>query len=255
MLNRQPDHPSLPTATYTLIPMNPNRSENARTGRQRLPVRPKFQKKDLKRSSEFDSVFVLSPSWHTEYSSTAYIEEHSKDGDAHGNATLISSCSTNATMDDIPGTGRTLDMHFYQPVGRAIERFALKVGNRFNILHPPPHVQGSSQGGDVTADRDSINSFSTNATMDNIPGTGRSIDMHFYQPVGRAIEKFALKIGMRLNIYQPSPAQILRFFLGCDRGTWIFVGEIKRLNDMKGYISAEEPVYLPGVLSLVKQSQ
>ena len=61
-------------------------------------------------------------------------------------------------------------------------------------------------------DTSSISSFSTNGTMDNIPGTGRTLDMHFYQPVGRAIEKFALKIAIRLNICHPSPAQILRFF-------------------------------------------
>ena len=47
--------------------------------------------------------------------------------------------------------------------------------------------------------------------MDDMPGAGRTLDTHFYQPVGRAIEKFALKIAMRLKICHPSPAQILRF--------------------------------------------
>ena len=67
---------------------------------------------------------------------------------------------------------------------------------------------GSSAYIEDEDDTSSISSFSTNATMDNIPGTGRTIDMRFYQPVGRAIEKFALKIAIRLNICHPSPAQI-----------------------------------------------
>ena len=52
---------------------------------------------------------------------------------------------------------------------------------------------------DIDSDKESFSSISTNATMDNIPGTGRTIDIYFYQPVGRVIEKFALYIGMRLN--------------------------------------------------------
>ena len=104
-------------------------------------------------------------------------------------------------------------------------------------------------------DTSSISSFSTNATMDNIPGTGRTIDMCFYQPVGRAIEKFALKIAIRLNICHPSPAQILRF-LGL--GPW-WSGhlnyEAKKLSDVIADISALEPSAVPGILSLVEQSQ
>ena len=80
-------------------------------------------------------------------------------------------------------------------------------------------------------DTSSISSFSTNGTMDNIPGTGRTLDMRFYQPVGRAIEKFALKIAIRLNICHPSPAQILRFFqLFPRRGLWNY--KIKKPSDV-----------------------
>ena len=102
-------------------------------------------------------------------------------------------------------------------------------------------------------DTSSISSCSTNATMDNIPGTGRTIDMRFYQPVGRAIEKFALKIAIRLNICHPSPAQILRFFrlyclcVPCDTD--------RRPSDVIADISAEKPSAVPGILSLVQQSQ
>ena len=102
-------------------------------------------------------------------------------------------------------------------------------------------------------DTSSISSFSTNATMDNIPGTGRTIDMRFYQPVGRAIEKFALKMAMRLNICHPSPAQILRFFdlsLSMTRPR-----VVKKPGDVIARISAVKPTAVPGVLSLVQQSQ
>ena len=144
--------------------------------------RPKFNDKDLKRLLEFDDVFGLSQydtGWNASYGTSAYIEN----------------------VDDTS----------------------------------------------------SINSFSTNATMDNIPGTGRTIDMRFYQPVGRAIEKFALKIAIRLNICHPSPAQILRFlgvFPRC--GIWY---EVKKPSDVIARISAERPSAVPGILSLVEQSQ
>ena len=100
----------------------------------------------------------------------------------------------------------------------------------------------------------SISSCSTNATMDNIPGTGRTIDMCFYQPVGRAIEKFALKMAIRLNICHPSPAQILRFFrLSPQNGTCF--DDFEKPSDVIARISAQEPPAIPGILSLVHQSQ
>ena len=102
-------------------------------------------------------------------------------------------------------------------------------------------------------DTSSISSFSTNATMDNIPGTGRTIDMRFYQPVGRAIEKFALKIAIRLNICHPSPAQILRFFRLYQAFLRPFDGE--KPSDVIADISADQPSAIPGILSLVQQSQ
>ena len=143
---------------------------------------PKFKDKDLNRMAEFDKVFGLSRydmGWNASYSTSAYIEDED-------DASSISSCSTNATMD-------------------------------------------------------------------NIPGTGRTIDMCFYQPVGRAIEKFALKIAIRLNICHPSPAQILRFIRLTpgriyDARTWM-------PSDVIARISTTQPSIVPGILSLVQQSQ
>ena len=90
--------------------------------------------------------------------------------------------------------------------------------------------------------------------MDNIPGTGRTLDMCFYQPAGRAIERFALKVAIRLNICHPSPAQILRF-LGLDPTFWIWTDKDDKPSDVIARISAVKPTAVPGVLSLVQQSQ
>ena len=85
--------------------------------RSKKTKQPKYKDKDLNRMLEFADMRGLNQhdtGWNTSYGTGAYI----KDED---DTSSISSFSTNATMDNIPGTGRTLDMHFYQPVGRAIE--------------------------------------------------------------------------------------------------------------------------------------
>ena len=78
--------------------------------------------------------------------------------------------------------------------------------------------------------------------------------MRFYQPVGRAIEKFALKIAIRLNICHPSPAQILRVLgLLSLHELWFFVDT--KPGDVIADISADRPSAVPGILSLVQQSR
>ena len=128
--------------------------------------------------------------------------------------------------------------------------------NMLNLNHYDTGWNTSYGTGAYIKDEDdtsSISSFSTNATMDNIPGTGRTLDMCFYQPGGRAIEKFALKIAIRLNICHPSPAQILRFFGLSPDVYWR--GEVRKPSDAIARISAERPTHARGILSLVQQSQ
>ena len=151
--------------------------------RRKKTKQSKFQDKDLNRMADFDEVFGLSQydtGWNASYGTSAYIED----------------------VDDTS----------------------------------------------------SISSFSTNATMDNIPGTGRTIDMRFYQPVGRAIEKFALKAAIRLNICPPSPAQILCFFR-LSPYMWWESEVVRKPSDVIARISAEQPMHARGILSLVQQSQ
>lgn len=52
-----------------------------------------------------------------------------------GDARTISSFSTNATTDDIPGTGRILDKAF-QFLGRKLEQLILKTRMRNEPIHP-----------------------------------------------------------------------------------------------------------------------
>ena len=151
--------------------------------RRKKAKQPKFNDKDLLRVAEFDDIFCLS----------------------HYYAEWNASHSTSANIEDVDDTS-------------------------------------------------SISSVSTNATMDNIPGTGRTLDMCFYQPVGRAIERFALKIAIRLNICHPSPAQILRFLRLRSIGVY-WDHKVKKPSDVIARISAEQPSVVPGILSLVEQAQ
>lgn len=52
----------------------------------------------------------------------------------YDDARTVSSFSTNATMDDIPGPGRILDKCIYQYFGRKVERLAFRLS--ISYLHP-----------------------------------------------------------------------------------------------------------------------
>lgn len=95
-------------------------------------------------------------------------------------------------------------------------------------------------------DTSSIESVSTNATMDNNPGTGRTIDTYLYQFFGRKIERLIF----RVSIANLSLDRILHFLWG----------------NIVAYPSAPSPLgvviqsfrrgeELAGLKSLVKQSQ
>ena len=60
---------------------------------------------------------------------------------------------------------------------------------------------------DDDGDTRSIESFSTTATVDDNPGTGRVLDTYFFQPAGRRIERLA----MRFTIRHLHPSRIEAF--------------------------------------------
>lgn len=76
------------------------------------------------------------------------------------------SCSTLATMDDNPGTGRIIDNFFYRPIGRSIERLFLNLELRY--FHPPEksarRIKRFLEGSTVTCFRNYIPVFDDSTT-------------------------------------------------------------------------------------------
>lgn len=80
-------------------------------------------------------------------------------------------------------------------------------GDYLFLLNPSIPV-GFCDGADSDDDdTSSISSHSTTSTVDDIPGTGRIIDKHLYQKLGRKLECFIF----RMKLGSLPPAQIFRF--------------------------------------------
>lgn len=119
------------------------------------------------------------------------------DGNISGSDTSsVRTFSTMATMDNNIGTGRTIDNHFYQPVGRQIERIVafimfLTKSNRGPGVRPAIRPTND----DSRDDERSILTTST-ATTTDLPGTGRIFDKYVYQVFGKLLEDCAGRIVM-----------------------------------------------------------
>ena len=106
---------------------------------------------------------------------------------------------------------------------------------------------------DDDGDAKSIDSFSTTATIDDNPGTGRVLDTYFFQPAGRQIERLA----MRFTIRHLHPSRIEAIIDGgIGYFSWL---EIKRtlsiaLRDIDRRHFSGPPV-ISGLKSLVRQAQ
>ena len=107
---------------------------------------------------------------------------------------------------------------------------------------------------DDDGDTRSIDSFSTTATVDDNPGTGRVLDTYFFQPAGRRIERLA----MRFTIRYLHPSRIEAFIAPEDRG---YAPElcIKLTLSMAlqfiGRAHMPVPTVISGLKSLVRQAQ
>ena len=113
---------------------------------------------------------------------------------------------------------------------------------------------------DDNSDTLSIDSFSTTATMDNIPGTGRALDMYFFQPAGRRIERFA----MRLSIRYLHPTRITAYISRDVNSPWGTMLDVLRfwlpgpLNDVLRAIdlyTRNGSTVIAGLKSLVRQAK
>lgn len=96
-------------------------------------------------------------------------------------------------------------------------------------------------------DTNSMNSFSTTATMDDNPGAGMTVDKYFYQPAGRRIEKLAFRIAMPLL----SPGRIFRLIEEQHLRNWLV---FRSLEDKKISIHLNS-IYSAGLSCLLHQSQ
>ena len=80
------------------------------------------------------------------------------------------------------------------------KRKSIEEANRFYAMHPGiPWTQAyiTELDDDNDDDARSIESFSTTATVDDNPGTGRVLDTYFFQPAGRRIERLAMRFTIR----------------------------------------------------------
>ena len=107
---------------------------------------------------------------------------------------------------------------------------------------------------DDDGDAKSIDSFSTTATVDDNPGTGRVLDTYFFQPAGRRIERLA----MRFTIRHLHPSRIEALLTPEDRryspafAIKLTVGAALRYIDPR---DVSVPTAISGLKSLVRQAQ
>lgn len=102
-------------------------------------------------------------------------------------------------------------------------------------------------------DGGSINSFSTTATVDNNPGTGRVLDTYFFQPAGRRIERLA----MRFSIRHLHPWRISAFINDAHRcNAEIMKLKVSLDQALGGFYRVQVgPTVVAGLKSLVRQAQ
>ena len=90
------------------------------------------------------------------------------------------------------------------------KRKSIDEANRFYAMYlsiPWAQAHITEMEDDDDGDTRSIESFSTTATVDDNPGTGRVLDTYFFQPAGRRIERLA----MRFTIWHLHPSRIEAF--------------------------------------------
>ena len=115
------------------------------------------------------------------------------------------------------------------------KRKSIDEAKRFYAMHQGiPWIQTyiAELDDDNGNDARSIESFSTTATVDDNPGTGRVLDTYFFQPAGRRIERFA----MRFTIRYRHPSRIEAFITPEDSGYFLMLGNKLTLSLALRYI-------------------
>lgn len=97
----------------------------------------------------------------------------------------------------------------------------------------------------------SVSSFSTNATMDNIPGPGRMLDK-VYQILGRKVEWGIFST----SISSLHPNRILQFLYDYDEPYWFHAANALPLEDALAEVYNEKgSAAVAGLRSLMRQAQ
>ena len=139
---------------------------------------------------------------------------------------------------------------------RIFKRKPTDEASRFYAMHqgiPWTQAHITELEDDNDDDARSIESFSTTATVDDNPGTGRVLDTYFFQPAGRRIERLA----MRFTIRHLHPSRIEAFITrGIGYLPWLtlkFTLSIALRYIDPRYLSV--PTVISGLKSLVRQAQ
>ena len=105
---------------------------------------------------------------------------------------------------------------------------------------------------EVDEDARSFESFSSTATIDDNPGTGRVLDKYFFQLAGRRIERFAMRVAIR----HLHPSRIFAFIDGVSWGH-LEMEYKSTLGDVLSSIDREDSgsTVIAGLKSLVRQAQ
>ena len=129
--------------------------------------------------------------------------------------------------------------------------------NRFYAVYPSDLRRHPPIIGIIGIDDDmkSVDSFSTMATVDDNPGTGRVLDTHFFQPLGRRIERLA----MRFTIRYIHPWQIAAFIFCEDlkHGSQVILSFKSSINGALESIGQyyDGSVIIPGLKSVIRQAR
>lgn len=124
-----------------------------------------------------------------------------------------------------------------------------------NVFSEPSSYTHSERAMDTPeGDQSSIGSISTTATVDDLPGAGRTVDTYICQPAGKWIERLA----MQFTISSLHPAWIAQYI---EAEYTVFVprfDDTQSLNDAVAYLCDWQwngSIIVAGMKGLVKQTQ
>ena len=135
------------------------------------------------------------------------------------------------------------------------KRKSIDEANIFYAMYPGiPWAQAhiSEMKDDDDGDTRSIDSFSTTATVDDNPGTGRVLDTYFFQPAGRRIERLAMTFTIR-HLHPSWIEAFIRGFLCFPYLDIKLTLSIALRNIDLSHFSG--PTIISGLKSLVRQAQ